>query len=293
MVRRYEKYLPYLLVMPALVALFLVTMYPFIYAIYLSLYNLDFLAPRRLSFVGAKNYLDLLKDGRFLNSVKVTAIYVISAVGIEITLGILLAHLLRGKIKGATIFRAIFTLPAVICPVVVALSWKIMLHGTIGVINYMINKLTGITPPAWLSMPSTALTAVILVDVWQWAPFMLLVFTAALDSLPQEPFEAAKVDGASALQTLLHVSLPMLRPIIGIMGIIRVVDALRTFDKIFILTRGGPGISTETVDLYAYYVGLAEGGRISYAAAIAVLMTFLTEAIALIYLKLMMRGVKV
>lgn len=285
-----EKYLPYLFIMPAVAVLFLVTMYPFAYAIYLSLYNLDFLAPGRLFFVGAKNYLDLLSDGRFINSVRVTAIYVTSAVIIEISAGILLAHILRGKIKGATVFRAIFTLPAVISPVVVALTWKIMLHGTIGVINYLINKLTGLVPPAWLSNPSTALLAVILVDVWQWSPFMLLVFTAALDSLPQEPFEAAKIDGASGSQILLHVSLPMLRPMIGIMGILRMVDALRTFDKIFIMTMGGPGISTETIDLYAYYVGIAEGGRISYAAAISVLMTFLTEGIALLFLRFMMRG---
>lgn len=228
----------------------------------------------RDSFVLLGNYASVLQDDAFWGALLRSLLYVGFAVGAELVLGIALALLLRKQMRGVGLVRSLIIVPMMIPPVVAGLIWKILYDPSFGILNYALS-VVGVTGPAWVANASTALPSLIIVDIWQWTPFMVLVLLAGLSSLPEEPVEAARVDGASSWQVFRFVTLPGLRRIINVLILFRAVDAFKSFDTIFTLTQGGPGRATETA-VYDTYLTAFRYFELGKAASIAVLLLLLT-----------------
>jgi multiple sugar transport system permease protein len=204
---------------------------------------------------------------------------VVSTVSLQVLLGVVPALLLNRKLPGQGVFRALLILPMMATPVAVGYTWRMLYHVTNGPINHIFGILHLSRMP-WLSSGDTALLSIIITDVWQWTPFVFVILLAALQSLPQEPFEAAAVDGASPAQIFFHLTLPMIWPILAIIILLRAVEGIKIFDIIFVMTRGGPGISTESSTMYAKMIGLSQfrlgyGAAISYVLLILSIITFI------------------
>jgi len=208
--------------------------------------------------------------------VLITVTYIAIAVGLEMVLGFGIALLLNSPLKGGTFFKSMILIPMFIPPIVAGTMWKFMFNAQFGIINYLVSRI-GITPQDWLSRPLTALGSVIFVDIWQWTPYVALLLLAGLNSLPPEPFEAALVDGAKGWQILRRVTIPLLRPFLGIALILRVIQAYKVFDTIYILTRGGPGTSTQVLSMSIYltafqYFQIGEAAALSYLVLIGAIV---------------------
>ena len=236
------------------------------------------------SFVGLSNFISLFtEDPQLWRALYVNVFFSVVAVSAEFGLGFGLALLMDREFPGRGLFRSLLILPMVMTPVVVGLTWRVLFSPTFGMINYF-TSLLGIAPRAWVADAATALGAVIVVDIWQWTPFMFLMLTAGLQSLPQEPFEAAHVDGATKWQRFRYLVLPMLSPVIVIALLLRFIESFKTFDIIYMLTRGGPGTATQNLNIYTYYVGF-DWLRPGYASAMAVVMLVLVIAITKVFIK--------
>ena len=243
---------PYLFLAPALIVLGFTCLYPVIKGFELSFYDWKLGTPvESRSFVGWDNFLWALHDPALFNSIKVTVVFASVAVAIELLFGLGLAFLLEKGIKGIALFRTIFIIPIMIAPVVVGLIWRYLFDANFGLINYAVQWL-GFQPKIWLGTPGLALPAVIVTDIWQWTPFMFILFMAGLQSLPGSPVEAARVDGATPWQVIRLVKLPLLAPVIWIAIILRLIDAFRSLEVMYILTFGGPGRETEVLSLNIY-----------------------------------------
>jgi len=225
-------------------------------------------------FLGFGNYVRAITNPFFLISVRITLIYTFIVVSVESVLGFCLALLLNRDRKGAGFFRTLFLIPVLLTPCIVGMVWRILYNPDFGMVNYLVS-LIGVGAKSWLGEVSTALPAVIFVDVWQWTPFMMLILLAGLKSLPKSPFEAAMIDGASRIQMLRSITIPLLRPVISVAVLIRMMDTLRIFDTIYILTGGGPGNSTEVLSLFVYRAGLKHL-QMGYASALSYLMLIMT-----------------
>ena len=255
---------------PTIIFLALLTAFPTVSLIYYSLSRWS-LTNFRPQWTGLENYrLLLFEDQTFWVSLQKTALFTVGAVGLELLLGLGIALLFNRPLKMLGLLRSLLILPMVMTPVVTGLTWRIMYNPTFGLINYFLGML-GFEPHAWVGNASTALPALIVADVWQWTPFMFLLIYAGLQSLPDEPFEAARVDGASAWQTFRYLTFPMLRPVLLIAILLRTIESVKTFDIIFALTRGGPGTATQTLNIYTFYLAF-EWLKPGYAAALAVII---------------------
>jgi multiple sugar transport system permease protein len=219
-------------------------------------------------FVGLANFVQLFNSARFWNSLRISLILVVLGIAIQYVLGLGLALLLNRKFSGQRIFRAIFILPMVLAPIVIAIQWRYMLSGNFGVLNYLIN-LTGIEAPRWLSDPALGIPILLAVDTWTWLPFVAVILLAALQQLPQEVLEAAEVDGANSFQRFTAIVLPMLRPATVIVLLLRSTEIFRAFDVVYVLTGGGPGRSTEVLGMLLYRTAFVEG-NLGVAAALSI-----------------------
>lgn len=267
------KYSPYSLLAPAVFILGLACIYPVVVGFQLSFYSWQLGIPwEEKTFVNLDNFITLFKSDAFYVILRVTLIFAFTVVISELGVGLALALLLEGKIKGLNIFRSIFILPMMIAPVVVGLIWRFLYDPYFGLINYFL-KLVRITPKMWLATPSLALPAIIIADIWQWTPFILILLLAGLQSLPSDPIEAAVVDGATYFQILLHVKLPLLKPVLGVAVILRLIDAFKVLEVIFNMTFGGPGRSTTVWALQIYKVAFMSQ-RLGMASAYAILLFF-------------------
>ncbi len=261
---------PYLLIAPSMVTLTVVSLIPFIYTVYLSFHVAKF--GRVTDFVGFDNYALLLGDPRFWNSMGVALVFVGIAVPIEFMLGLIGALVLNQNVRGRSILVPLLFMPTMMAPIVVGLLWKIMLAGSWGFISYnVLERFHLIGETSAFASPDLALYALIFVDIWQWTPFMMLAFFAGLQALPLGPYRAAAVDGANGLQVFTHITLPMLTPLLVVIGLLRLIDAFKVFDTVFILTGGGPGTSTETPSILANKMTF-EFWNIGEASALAVLV---------------------
>jgi len=269
-----DRYAKYYMVVPTLLYLLLIGIFPLIFSFGLSFLNWDVAAQRPMSFAGLANYAELLKDSRFLRTFLNTILFVIGAVTLEAIFGFGLALLLNRDIRGQGIFRVLLMLPMMATPVAVGYTWRMLYHVTNGPINHIL-RVFHLPTGTWLSSGGTALPSIIITDVWQWTPFVFIILLAGLQSLPREPFEAAEVDGASRLQSFYYLTLPMIWPILVIVILLRMVEAVKIFDIIFVMTAGGPGISTETSTMYAKLVSLTQF-RLGYGAAIAYVLLILS-----------------
>ncbi|MGO2748147.1 carbohydrate ABC transporter permease [Microbacterium sp.] len=222
-------------------------------------------------FVGWGNILRALGDPTLLGSIRVTLVYVAIAVAIEMVVGVSIALALNGRIPGKGLIRALVLIPMVLTPVVAGLMWRLLLDPTSGFINWALDAV-GIGSYAFLSEPSTALGAIILVEVWQNTPFVVIIVLAGLESLDPSPFEAAQLDGASAPRVLRHITLPMLAPVLSIVVLLRVIDAVKTFALVNTMTKGGPGTSTLAISNYVYRLGF-ETFDIGYATTVGFMVS--------------------
>ncbi len=274
--------LPYFLIAPTVAVLLALSIYPLLYAIRVAFQN------ESSSWTFA-NFTRLASDSFFLSALWHTLIYATVALTFEFLLGLGLALLLDRPLRGRGVFRAILLVPMMLPPVVVGVVWRLMLNADFGAVNGTL-KSVGINTEAltWTASPLLALMSVIAVDIWQWTPFMFLVLLAGLQAIPQEPYEAAMIDGANWWQTFLHVTLPMLRPAILIALLLRTMDLLRVFDQIFILTEGGPGFATETVSLYIYRSAF-RFFDFGYAAAMSFVLLIVTNMISAGYIGLLQK----
>ncbi|THF56391.1 carbohydrate ABC transporter permease [Ollibium composti] len=242
--------IPWLLPLVALLLVF--TVYPLIYNIWLSFHEY---VPRRraLEYVGLSNWTQLWEDARFWQSLTITFVYFAVALAIELALGMAIALLLDSDGFGFGFLRGLLTMTLVIPPAIAGMMYLLMEDPQFGVISYFL-QWTGLLDPAHpiLATASTALAGVLLPEIWQWTPFMVLIFLAGLRALPPEPYEAAMIDGASQWQIFRRITLPMMSKVIAIAVLIRGIDLFRVFDYVFVMTSGGPGTSTYTLSLYAW-----------------------------------------
>lgn len=241
-----------LLLAPAVVFLLVVTLPPFLYALWVSFTRWHLTtsnAPE--AFVGLANYAALLHDPSFYNAITNSLVYTVVAVSISFLIGFGLALLLRREIRGKGAYLTLFLLPMVTTPIVIALDFKYLYNPDYGLINFLLG-IVGVPPQAFLGSPETALASIMAIEIWEWTPFMALVLLAGLEALPRRTYEAAEVDGASSIQIFRFVTLPQMRKVILIVLLIRSMDALRSFDLIYMTTRGGPGFATETLSIQAW-----------------------------------------
>ncbi len=241
-------------ILPALVVMAVITLYPFIYTVILSFHEWNLTIFRGKQFVGLNNYLQFVTEEDTWNSLRVTAIYLVSCVGIEFVLGIAIAFLFDVKFKGEGFIRNLLLFPMIMSPVVAGLIWRWIFNAELGFANY-VAELLGLSPLPWLTQPRLALFSVILADIWQWTPFIFLISLAGLQAVPDELIEAASLDGASWFQIQRFISLPIIKPVILTGLLIRTIDALRFVDKIFVLTYGGPGSATSVLGFLIYLRG--------------------------------------
>jgi multiple sugar transport system permease protein len=244
----------YTYVSPAIILLLLVLAFPLLYALYLSFTRYNLVLPFADGFT-TDNYTQLLGDERFRTAFKNTFLFTIAAVGIELVLGMAIALLLNTKLRGMKFFQLLMIVPLMVSPAVTAVLWKWLFNPDWGLLNYLLG-FVGIAPINWTGQTSTALMSLVMADVWRNTSFVTLILLAGLVSLPTEPLEAAKIDGASAWQTFRYVVVPLLMPVIWVAALFRVMDSLRVFELVYILTGGGPGTSTESVTSLAYEQGL-------------------------------------
>jgi multiple sugar transport system permease protein len=257
---------------PSLLVLGIVLFYPLGYAIYLSLFDYYLPNPER-QFIGLGNYVELLSEPRFWHSMLTTGIIAGSAVASEFILGFALALALFRLTRGAKAFAVLNFLPHIITPVVGALLLRWIFVSRWGLLDATLASL-GIFPPDWLGNPLMAKLTVIAADAWKFTPFMMLVLYAGLQSMDRNLLEAGVIDGASGWNLIWHIILPTLRPLILFVLAIRLMDAFRFFDSIYVLTGGGPGTATETITMYTYQLGfrMLEIGKASALGIITLAM---------------------
>ena len=277
------------LVIPVAVLLFTITIFPLIYSLAVSFHTYDLRLNVLWEFVGLQHYVKILTDDpRFWGALGVTLRIGLAAVILEFALGLGIALLLYYPIRGRRIFTTLLVLPVMISPVVTSLIFRMMFHEKYGAVNGTLNML--ITRIGWggefsiLANQRWAVWAVILTDVWQWTPLMMMILLAGLQSLPVEPLEAARVDGASRWQLFWYVVLPLMRLPILAAVLIRCIDVIKIFDIPFILTGGGPGSATETISIYIYLLGFRYA-RMGYATAMSYLLLILTVILSTIFIR--------
>lgn len=275
-----ETLVAYLLLAPTVAVLLALSIYPLAYSIVVSLQTNE-------GDWALDNFARLFSDGFFLSALVHTFVYSAGALILEFLIGLGLALLLNRQLKARGLLRSSLLVPMMLPTVVVGVVWRLMFNPNFGAINGTLKRFGVATEQlTWTASPKLALFSVIAVDVWQWTPFVFLVLLAGLQSIPQEPYEAALLDGSSSWQTFRYITLPLLKPAILVALLLRTMDLLRVFDQIFILTEGGPGFATETVSLYIYRTAF-RFFNFGYAAAMSFVLLAVTNVISIFYIKLL------
>jgi multiple sugar transport system permease protein len=264
---------------PALVLLLLTTTAPLIYLVWTSLQRIDLGMPWLTGFAGFGNYLKMGDDPRFWNSLLLTFVYTGSTVILQVVVGLSLALLVMQLPRGQALLRIAAILPIVLAPVVVGLFWRTLVLAPDFGIADLVTRALGLGSYNWLGDPQLALISVIAIHTWQWTPFAFLVLLATLATLPPDVYEAARLDRASAWRTFIHITLPLIRPAVVMVVIMRLMTALSAFAAIFAATGGGPGSATEILNLYAYRTSFTEL-NLGYGASLAVVLLSITLAIS-------------
>lgn len=280
-----EKRLGYYLILPSLLATGILILYPFINAIYMGFTNYN-MAFGTSKFVGLANYKALFKDSVFLIALKNSLIYTVSSVGGQFIIGFIVALLLNVSFKGRGFFRGAILIPWLVPTVVVALTWRWMYAYQFGIINHLFGNIGLISGNMdWLGNPRTALTSVIIVDIWKAVPFMAIMLLAGLQSIPGELYEAVRVDGGNVFHCFRHVTLPHMRGIILVSLILRTIWTFNRFDLVHLMTQGGPGYSSQILPTYSYNVAFT-GFNMGKAAAISGVLMLMLTVLTVIYVKL-------
>lgn len=272
-----------LMLLPCAIVLSVIVIVPFFKLVETSLSSWKLSGALPKTFSGWENYLEMIHDKFFWSSLKVTLYFIGTAVSMEFFLGLLVAWMLYELMKENHVLTTLFLFPMVIPPIVVALMWKLMYSPSLGIINYFLH-FVGLDYP-FLGDPKTALLAIVVIDVWEWTPFVILLLSAGFATIPQELNEASKIDGASRWQTFAYISLPLLKPLIVIVLLLRMIEVVKVFPPIYILTEGGPGVHTQTLN-YLIYRQCFNYTNMGYASALGVVFFFIVTVIALFVFKL-------
>jgi multiple sugar transport system permease protein len=273
-----DRHARYLFPLPAILAILVLIVAPVVTNFVLSLY--DFFVGGRPYFVGLENYQRALTDARVWNGVRNTFYFTFVAVPLQLLVGIGIAVLFNRDFPGKGLARTVILLPMVATPVAIALIWALMFNPSLGVFNYFLESL-GLPRSLWVAQSSLAIPSLVMVDTWQWSPMIALILLAAMQSVPAEHYEAARIDGASAWQSFRHITIPGIRSAIVVALILRAVDALKTFDIIYVITEGGPGTASETLNVLAFKTGF-QFFHAGYAATLLIFLMFLVLGIAIL-----------
>lgn len=273
-----ERNAAWLFPLPAVIALFILVGLPMLANFVIALHDWFIGRPPRL--VWLQNFTDVLADRRFYSGIRNTLIFTGVAVPVQLVLGMAIAVLFNRELPAKGLIRTVILLPMVATPVAIALIWSLMFDPSLGVLNWFLESL-GLSRSLWVADARLALPSLIMVDVWQWTPMVALILIAALQSVPSEHYEAARIDGAGGWQVFWHITLPAVRGAVVVALILRAVDALKTFDIIYVITGGGPGTATETLNVYAFRSGF-EFFRAGYAASLLIFLMFLVLGIAIL-----------
>ncbi len=281
--RRQRRLVLWCFLVPGMSYLVLVRILPALFTFYLSFNKWDLKEQAYPVFVGLGNYAEILRDAPFLRSVGRTILFTVIATAVELVLGFVIALFVRREFRGKSFTRAALLTPMVITPTIVGVIWYIMFHNSVGPINWLLG-LAGIGPVGWLSEPSIALVSLIITDTWHWTPFMLLLLLSAMQTIPQELYESADVDGAPAWRKVAEITLPMVRDTMLVAVILRSMQAFEIFAEPFVMTGGGPGEATETLSLHIYKSAFLFF-EMGYAGAMVVVSILLLVAVYSVYLR--------
>lgn len=279
--RLVPNYWPF--VIPALIVIAAVIVFPWVFTLWMSVNK--WTLGQSQSFIGLDNYIRLATDLRFWESLWHTVLYTVLSVVAPLIFGTLAALIFDTNFPLRGFLRGVFVMPMMATPVAVALVWTMMFHPQLGVLNYLLS-LVGIGPQEWIYNQMSVIPSLVLVEVWQWTPLVMLIVLGGLASVPREPYESAEIDGANAWQKFRYLTLPMISPFLMIAVIIRGIDAIKSFDIIYAMTQGGPGTASETINIYLYNTAFAYYD-IGYGSAMAVV--FFIVIVALSFMLLMMR----
>ena len=268
--------------MPALIVLIMVLAVPLVYDVLVSFFDKSLKYPGLGNFIGLKNYINDLHNDEFTGSVVTTWIFTIGVVSIEFLLGLFIALGLNALGKGKNLIFTIIIIPMMITPVAVGLTWRLMLHSQLGIINYLLSFF-GVPKIAWLGDSRLALPTVMFVDIWQNIPYMVLVLMAGLVTLPREPFEAASIDGASRSQSFFRLTIPMMMPTFSVVILLRAIMSFKTYDLIYVMTRGGPGTVTQVIS-YTIYNQAYRYLNTGTAASMSIYLVLMIIPIAFLFL---------
>jgi len=262
--------------LPGLLTLAIVMGFPLIYAILMSLSSMTLLRPSLLPFTGLNNFIHVMSNPQFWGALWLTVKYSIITVAGEFVFGLGIALMLNRVLHFKSVYFAILTIPMAMSPVSVALIWRMLLQPNLGIVNHLM-EVSGLPRLDWLGSADLALWTMAGIDIWQQTSFVVLILAAGLASLPRDPYEAAEVDGATRLQQFWYITLPMLRPVSAIAVVIQLINEFRTYDLTYVLTKGGPGTSTEVLSFFAYrqaFLGLSlnEGAAASFVLLLIVLV---------------------
>lgn len=280
----FDRLAPVVFPLPAVLFSVALLAFPVVYTVWMSLQDWFISGVQQPTFVGLENYRKLLlEDQRFLEAVLRTVQFTALAVAAETVLGIAAALVFAREFWGRGFWRTLYILPMMATPVAIALIFVMLFHPSLGVLNWFVTTL-GLPPGRWTYARETVIPALVLVDIWQWTPLVMLIVLGGLAALPPEPFESAAIDGASGWQTFWYLTLPLLRPTIVVAMLFRSIDALKTFDIIYVMTQGGPGTASQTINIYLFDVGF-QYFRMGYASAIVVLFFALILGCSLLLIR--------
>lgn len=280
----------YLYFVPSVVIVLAVTVYPLLSSIWIMMHKYNLTQPWSSPFVGFYQFSKLFSDPIFWVALKNTFIYSLVTIFVSVILGFTIALLVQGIKHGKLFFHTLFITPLLLAPIVVGAIWRLLYNPELGILNYFI-RLAGASPVDWLGDPKHALMSVITVDIWQWTPYAFMVILAGLESLDPTPYESAKIDGANGSQIFLYLTLPLLKPLFWVIIMFRFVWSFRTFDTIYALTQGGPGISTQTLSIYIFQKGFT-GLDMGYASALSFVMLAITLVIAGATMRRFIKGLR-
>ena len=270
---------------PAFAVVAAVIAFPWVFTLWMSLNEWRVGSER--GFVGLSNYARLASDPRLIDALWHTLLYTLLSVVLPLVFGLVAAIAFHRRFPLRGVLRGVFILPMMATPVAIALIWTMMFHPQLGVLNYLLS-LAGVPPQSWVFDPRTVIPSLVMVETWHWTPLVMLIVLGGLAALPEEPFESARIDGATRWQTFRYLTLPMIAPFLMVAAILRTIDALKAFDIIYAITQGGPGTASETINLYLYSVAFAYYD-IGYGSAIAVVFFALIVALSFALLILRQR----
>ena len=270
-----------LFLLPAGLMCLLLIALPLIGLVGASLFDWNLTRPGSWRFVGLGNYLRLLQDAHFWQTIATTGWFVVGSVSLQVVVGIAIALLFNHRLPGLGIVRTLFLAPMMIAPVFAGMIWRLFLSDDFGIVKYGLQRLGWLDPPLWLADPAFALYAVIVISAWQWIPFVVLFVLAGLQVIPAELHEAAKLDGAGPLTRFRYITLPLIAPIVTTVAIFRIIDAIKVFDLIYATTAGGPGDATETISYLVYQTSMTFFD-LGYGSAVATLMLLVVGTLALL-----------